>query len=64
MQCKSKLYIYIQIKSVADSIHELVALTQEEKLEIKNSITEIKLQKNDYWIKEGQVCLHVAYIEQ
>ena len=48
--------------SPSDYIHEIVPLTPAEKEAIENAFTELPLSKGEYWIQQGKVCEHVAYV--
>ncbi len=50
--------------TIIEAINQIVSLTNDEKILIENSFSVKRLSKGDLWIKEGQYCNHVAYINK
>jgi CRP-like cAMP-binding protein len=47
---------------LSESIHQIVSLTTEEKRKIEGSFQIIELKKGDFWIEEGKICEHIAFL--
>ena len=47
---------------VTEYIHQIISLDQSEKECIEKAFKEIKLSKDELWIKEGKICDQVAYV--
>jgi len=48
---------------LTENIHEIINLTQDEKLKIDCAFTSLKLSKGKCWIKEGQYCNHIGFLQ-
>ncbi len=49
---------------LTDTIDQVVNLTKDEKLSIEKYFTVKPLSKGELWIKEGQYCSHIAFINK
>ena len=49
--------------TLSDNINQTVSLTNGEKSQIENAFKSVRITKGDFWIKEGKVCEHIAFVE-
>jgi len=48
---------------VAENINQIVGLTSDEKSRVEKEFTSVKITKGDLWIKEGEICDQVAFVQ-
>ena len=49
--------------TVSENIHQSVSLTEDEKLIVGRLFKQVTVIKNEFWIEEGKVCNHIAFVQ-
>lgn len=51
------------INMLSENINQMVRLTNDEKSCIENAFKSVRVTKDDLWVKEGEVCEQIAFVE-
>jgi CRP-like cAMP-binding protein len=51
-----------RIQKIKNGINPIISLTDEELSTFSNAFVSIKLSKNDFFLKEGQICDFIGYV--